>query len=836
MMVFCLAVVDSHATSAKSATGYIDSYTGVNVRAGASTSTSRVFGLRNNTKVTITQEVFASRSQTSSSSKWYRISYNGKIGYVRADLIDGISYTATTGTTTDTLNYRIGAGTSMKRLGTLRKGTGVTVLLDAKAINSNVAWYKIKIGGGYRYVCATWVDLKDSIFVDPGNGSGSGSGGGSGSSTGGGSGSSTGSNTEKTFEQQLSEQGFPEDYKVYLRKLHAAHPNWVFKAKKTNIAFNTVVSKESANGVSLVESSWPLAYRDTSSYSFKAGAGRDVYRTASTSASKVGHIDNNAAFTILDEVFTANSSASKYKWTHVKMANGTKGYVQGAVTNESYSNTVTATAQGGTNIRKGAGSAMTWIKTLGSNTQISIVLTTKDSSGKTWYKFKYGSGYAYICGSYVTLSNSGSSSSTSSVSSSTTTEETDADDSTVSGKTTESLNFRNGPGQLFKKTGTFSSGTAVKIIGKVTACDNSTWYKLNKDGNVVYAVADYIKADAAVTSAQASVPGVTTDALNYRKTYSTSGSRMGTFSKNTKVIVTGIVKADKHTWYRLNVKGQTGYAVADYITLSTETVATKAATTVSKTTTASTAATASSVSLSSLAGTGKIVEGTYIPKDGSTWFNANSQTVAYFVDPRNFLNEDRVYMFEDLSYQSAYQTAAVVSKVLSGTALAKNGYQAAWFVSAGAQYNVSPVSLAARARQETGGGSIACSGWSSGGSIYYNPFNIGAYSGSNPVMNGMNYAKSMGWNTKQKAVNGGAKMIAGSYINKGQNSIYFQRFNVANGVGSVATHQYMTNLMAPYSEALTTKNTYSAYGITNEALTFVIPVYTSMPTSTSLPS
>jgi len=46
----------------------------------------------------------------------------------------------------------------------------------------------------------------------------------------------------------------------------------------------------------------------------------------------------------------------------------------------------------------------------------------------------------------------------------------------------------------------------------------------------------------------------------------------------------------------------------------------------------------------------------------------------------------------------------------------------------------------------------------------------------------------------------------------------------------------MTNIMAPYSESLTTKNAYSSYGITNEALVFLIPVYTNMPGSTSLPS
>ena len=121
------------------------------------------------------------------------------------------------------------------------------------------------------------------------------------------------------------------------------------------------------------------------------------------------------------------------------------------------------------------------------------------------------------------------------------------------------------------------------------------------------------------------------------------------------------------------------------------------------------------------------------------------------------------------------------------------------------------------------------------GKYAYNPYNIGAYSNANPVMRGLEYAKKQGWDTKQKAVFGGAKFIASGYIKQGQNSVYFQRFNVANGAAKVGTHQYMTNISACYTESISTKNSYSAYGITNESLVFVIPVYTNMPASTALP-
>ena len=102
-------------------------------------------------------------------------------------------------------------------------------------------------------------------------------------------------------------------------------------------------------------------------------------------------------------------------------------------------------------------------------------------------------------------------------------------------------------------------------------------------------------------------------------------------------------------------------------------------------------------------------------------------------------------------------------------------------------------------------------------------------------MRGMEYAKSQGWDSKEKAVFGGAKFIANGYIKKGQNSVYFQKFNVANGPSRVGTHQYMTNMSAGYTESISTKNSYSAYGITNESLVFIIPVFSNMPASTSLP-
>ena len=44
--------------------------------------------------------------------------------------------------------------------------------------------------------------------------------------------------------------------------------------------------------------------------------------------------------------------------------------------------------------------------------------------------------------------------------------------------------------------------------------------------------------------------------------------------------------------------------------------------------------------------------------DGSSWVGANSKYIAYYLDPRNFLNETDIFQFESLSF-SKVQTRPV---------------------------------------------------------------------------------------------------------------------------------------------------------------------------------
>ena len=388
---------------------------------------------------------------------------------------------------------------------------------------------------------------------------------------------------------------------------------------------------------------------------------------------------------------------------------------------------------------------------------------------------------------------------------------------TVQAKVKTKVNYRKGPGVKMKNCGSLKKGTVVTVVLKAnpvysTRGTSNTWYKVLYGGKYYYVCSSKLKLTEVQTSAGTAAGG----GGNY---VDTPAANMTDQQFEDYLTAQGFPESYKKKLRVLHQAHPNWGFVACHTGISWSTALSK-----------------------QTSGGTSLVSGSY-PKsyrDGNTqyesgWYKANSKVVAYYMDPRNFLNENSIYMFEDLSYKPSYQTSSVVGAILSPTKLPQYGFTANIFVNAGKNNNVSPVFLASRARQETGSGGDAINGTEVMGTKVYNPFNIGAFGGTNPLYNGLLYAYSKGWTTPAKAVEGGAQELAKNYINKGQYTIYYQRFNVRNGASKVGTHQYMTNIMAPYSEAASTRNSYSKYGILNQSLVFEIPVYESMPESTSLP-
>ena len=220
--------------------------------------------------------------------------------------------------------------------------------------------------------------------------------------------------------------------------------------------------------------------------------------------------------------------------------------------------------------------------------------------------------------------------------------------------------------------------------------------------------------------------------------------------------------------------------------------------------------------------------------DNGGWTSASKETVAYYMDPRNFLNANDIFMFFMQSYDEN-QTAADLRPIVAGTFLEKGygGNKDAYIsdiLAAAKSSGVNAAVLASTIIQEQGtsGTSDLISGKYKGYENLYNFFNVGATDPSSDhkkvVVNGLKYAKSKGWTTRRKAIVGGATFYSDGYISKGQDTYFYKDYNLPN---KVYWHQYASAVQDALSSGRILKKTY----INNKtaALTFKIPVYTSIP-------
>lgn len=162
LAVVILGVVNTYAANVPNASGKVDSKGGAYLREKASASSRKVVLLKNNTNLIIQKEVFTSKSSAKATKKWYYVSAVGKKGYIRSDLVDTVNYSVVKGKTTDSLNYRNGAATSMKKKGTFKKGAKLQVVLNANLNGKSSTWYKVKSGNKYYYVDSKYVQLTTS--------------------------------------------------------------------------------------------------------------------------------------------------------------------------------------------------------------------------------------------------------------------------------------------------------------------------------------------------------------------------------------------------------------------------------------------------------------------------------------------------------------------------------------------------------------------------------------------------------------------------------------------------------------------------------------------------
>lgn len=213
--------------------------------------------------------------------------------------------------------------------------------------------------------------------------------------------------------------------------------------------------------------------------------------------------------------------------------------------------------------------------------------------------------------------------------------------------------------------------------------------------------------------------------------------------------------------------------------------------------------------------------------DNGSWRCASEATVSYYMDPRNFLNDDYIFQFEESVFNENIHTTNGVMAMTQGTFLAGTDNANA-IVEACKKVNINPYQVVSRLLQEQG---YYGSTMSKGNNGWYNVFNVGATgnSSSEIIANATEYAKNNGWDTLAKSILGGIDFLKSKYIGIGQNTFYLQKFDVDNSDGILYYHQYMQNVSAAYTESQTVRNIYRSTGVFNNNISFVIPVYENMP-------
>ena len=216
--------------------------------------------------------------------------------------------------------------------------------------------------------------------------------------------------------------------------------------------------------------------------------------------------------------------------------------------------------------------------------------------------------------------------------------------------------------------------------------------------------------------------------------------------------------------------------------------------------------------------------------DNGTWLCASNKAIKYQMDPRNILNEENIFQFKELNYiEGAYKEEGIEyiteNSFLAGDSISKA------LIEAGKKANLDPYFITSRLIQEQGReGTVLSKGYEYEGIKVYNPFNIKASGNSyEEIINGAaKYAKENGWDTLEKGLLGGIEFVKEGYINKGQNTLYLQKFDIVNSDGELFKNQYMQNLLAPMSEASNMREIYEISDSVDGNFNFIIPLYENM--------
>ena len=223
---------------------------------------------------------------------------------------------------------------------------------------------------------------------------------------------------------------------------------------------------------------------------------------------------------------------------------------------------------------------------------------------------------------------------------------------------------------------------------------------------------------------------------------------------------------------------------------------------------------------------------------GGNWVCVSSDAIAYMMDPRNSLYYEDVFQFLELSYDSTVIYDSNIIKSILNNSFLDDGNLDNYIktiINRSKEKNVNPYYIAGKIIQEQGtrGGSTFKMKTTEDGKTvyYYNIFNINATGSTTTaiVSNALSWAQDKGWNTIEKCLIGGVDFIANGYITIGQDTMYFEKFDVI--ADTYYTHQYAQDVMYAQNQGEKLRRILEGINATEYAYTFVIPLYENMPSS-----
>ena len=842
-IIFSIFMIDNvHALSM----GRVTNEGGVSVRDGAGTNNTKIASLKYNDVVPLTSTIKYTGSGCSSG--WYKISYNGTASYVCSSYVSTSTYTVKVDYSSS-VNIRNGAGTNYSIYTKFYNDKLITLSNTStfKGTGCDDGWYSLNYNTSKtKYICSTYTDNynnNSNVMV---------------SSTAGVNVREDPTTASSSLVYLKYGQGLSLDstkkytgtgcssgwYKVY------------YQGKEAYVCSSFVTNSKNL---------WRINDLNTGAY---------IRSKPSSDSTKIATLKYSTTVALENTTINKSTGGCSSGWYKITI-NGKTGYVCKTYVTDT---NLSTNAASGVNVRTGAGTGYSKITYLNKGDLVLLSSTTKYkgtgcSSG--WYKISINAKTGYVCSSYTELGKSSSSNS----SSKTVTKLTTPDKNTY--YTTNKWTYRineDYAGVLTSPTGTRKEliylGTEVKPISTSGEFTKIKYYN-GKTGYVLTRLIDKYE-------------DVTLENNEYCELLKKEGfpdSYCPYLSYLHSKYPNWIFKADKSDYsFDEVIEGETS---KNYTQVMVD----------------------------------EYLESWNISESGG-WRTSSDSYNAYMLDPRTYLTEKNIFVFEDLGYDSTNHTKSVIRSIVDGTYLDTDTY-AGYFLDAGKKYNISPVHLAARVKQEGGTNSSydpvsgkASETWNISNSAYicasssygevsgsyfkvksgtnlnvrkgagtnysrlkyangnyvtvnsndkvtikkkgntgsgcsgnwyevkidkslkgiYNYYNIGAY-GKNPVLRGLAAAAGyvddldgVPWNSREKAIKYGAKFIADGYINAGQETMYYQKFNTGpNATNNSFAHQYMTNILAPASESLSTYYSYDDLNILKKSLVFKIPVYKNMP-------